>query len=322
MLRAARNREGSAKVNRIVGKITTKPVWWWERKRSYPIRSRYGQLPPIPVIAGEKRFVVLTTPQTLQDALWAAWSWYRYLRAENCGLYIAVDGAVSEADKAAASKLFPGVLIESAQWACQYVRARAPGLQPFFENHPTGRKLALILAMSDRGPVIYSDYDVLAFRRPDELVDAMKRNVPCYFAEEVDGTRDAQIAERAKQLGLDYIPKFNCGFMYIPQGALSIRLAGQILATWRAPGESWFAEQTVLSFMLRKLHAEALPPDRYVISIRRQFYWEKDVDYATIAARHFTTPVRHVMYKYGMPIILQQSKDDPGRAPAEAPAQA
>jgi len=167
----------------------------------------------------------------------------------------------------------------------------------------------LILALSDRGPVVYSDYDVLAFSRPHELLAAMGKNSPCYVSEEVDGTRDAQIAERAKQLGLDYIPKFNCGFLYIPQGALSIRLAGQILATWRAPGESWFAEQTVLSFMLRQLHAEELPPNRYVISICRQFYWEKDMDYSAIAARHFTTPVRHVMYKYGMPIILKQSKD-------------
>jgi len=296
-------------VNRVVRKITTKPVWWWERRRSYPIRSLYDRLPPLFVRHGGRRFVVLTTPETLSDALWAAWSWYRFLRDEDCTLHISVDGTVSEAAIAAASRLFPGVSIDSAQWACQYVRARMPGLQTFFDNHPTGRKLALILALSDRGPIVYSDYDVLAFSRPHELLAAMDRNVPCYFLEEVDGTRDAQIAERAKQLGLNYIPKFNCGFMHIPQGALSIGLAGQILATWRAPGESWFAEQTVLSFMLQQLHAEALPPSRYVISVCRQFYWEKDVDYAAITARHFTTPVRHVMYKYGMPILLKQIAD-------------
>ena len=296
-------------MNRLVSKITTKPVWWWERKRSYSIRSFYDRLPPLSVRPGGRRFVVLTTPETLSDALWAAWSWYRFLRDEDCALHISVDGTVSEAAIAAASRLFPGVSIDSAQWACQYVRARMPGLQTFFDNHPTGRKLALILALSDRGPIVYSDYDVLAFRQPHELLSAMDRNVPCYFSEEVDGTRDAQIAERAKQLGLEYIPKFNCGFMHIPQGALSIGLASQILATWRAPGESWFAEQTVLSFMLQQFHAEALPSSRYVISVCRQFYWEKDVDYSAIAARHFTTPVRHVMYKYGMPIILKQSTD-------------
>ena len=60
--------------------------------------------------------------------------------------------------------------------------------------------------------------------------------------------------------------------------------------------------------MLQQLHAEPLSSSRYVISIRRQFYWEKDVDYTNIVARHFTGPVRHVMYKYGIPIILSQSK--------------
>ena len=295
-------------MNRIISKLTTKPVWWWERKRSYPIRSRYDRLPPLPVKHGARRFVILTTPDTFSDALWSAWSWYRFLRDEGCSLHIAMDGAVSENHRSAATRLFPGIQLDSAQWACDYIRARMPGIQHFFDHHPTGRKLALILALSDREPLIYSDYDVLAFQRPEELLASIGRNTPCFFSEEVDGTRDLQITERAQQLGLNYIPKFNGGFLYIPKGALSIRLAGQILATWRAPGESWFAEQTVLSFMLRQLNAESLPSSRYVISIRRQFYWEPDIDYASIAARHFTTPVRHVMYKYGLPLLLKQSR--------------
>lgn len=296
-------------MNRFISKLTTKPIWWWERRRSYPIRSHYNRLPPLPVKYGVRRFVVLTTPDTFSDALWTAWSWYRFLCDQGCELHIAVDGAISEEHRRAAIRLFPGIRVDSALWACDYVRARFPGIQHFFENHPTGRKLALILAFSDRQPLVYSDYDVLAFRRPDELFAAMNRNVPCYFSEEIDGTRDIQITERAQQLGMDYIPKFNCGFLYVPKGSLSIRLAGRILATWRAPGESWFAEQTVLSFMFQQLHAEALSPSRYVISIRRQFCWEQDVDYTSIVARHFTTPVRHVMYRYGFPIILHQSKE-------------
>lgn len=305
-------------MNRFVSKLTTKPVWWWERKRRYPIRSRCDQLPSLPVKQGNRRFVVLSTPDTFCDALWAAWSWYRFLRDEGWSLQVAVDGPVTEDDREAAIQLFPGVQIDSAQWACDYVRARVPGIQHFFDNHPTGRKLALILALSDRGPLIYSDYDVLAFRRPDELFSSMSRNAPCYFSEELDGSRDGQIAQRAHDLGLDFIPKFNSGFLYIPQGALSIRLAGKILATQRTSNESWFAEQTVLSFMLSRLHAEALPPHRYVISIQRQFCWEEDVDYAGIVARHFTTPVRHVMYKFGLPLLLRQSEDVFRRTPEGA----
>ena len=295
-------------MNRIVSKLTTKPVWWWERRRSYPIRSHYDRLPPLPVSPGELRFVVLTTPESFCDALWTAWSWYRFLRDAQCRLSIAVDGVVSEAQRAAAARLFPGILIDPAEWACSYVRARASRVQSFFDTYPTGRKLALILALSDLGPLVYSDHDVLGFQRPHELLTAIAKNVACYFCEEEDGARDMQIMQRAKQLNLDYLPRFNSGFLYIPQRSLSIQLAGELVETWRAQGESWYAEQTVLSFMLRQIGAQALPQSRYVISNRRQFYWEEDVDYGAIAARHFTGTVRHVMYKYGMPFLLRQNE--------------
>jgi hypothetical protein len=295
-------------VKRIFRKLSTKPVWWWERKRNYSIRSRYRQLPPLPVKGGQIRFVVLTAPETLSDALWSAWSWYRYLRHEDCKLEIAVDGVVSAAQSAAAAQLFPGVAIYPAESACRYVYDREPALETFLHGHPTGRKLALILALSDQGPVIYSDHDVLAFSPPYELLASIRRNVACYFPEEVDGTRDPSIVERAKSLGLDYIPKFNSGFLYIPRATLPVKEAAEILAMWRPPGDSWFTEQTVLSVMLRPVNAEALPSSRYVISICRQFYWERDVDYKSIAARHFTGTVRHVMYGRGMPWILRQSR--------------
>ncbi len=299
-------------MNRILSKLTTKPVWWWERKRGYPIRSHFNRLPPLPVKAGRTRFVVLAMPETLCDAFWAAWSWYRFLRDEDCRLQIAVDGAVSALDRAKACELFPGVSIESTEWACNYVRPRVPGIQKFFDTHPMGRKLALILALSDLSPLVYSDHDVLAFQRPWEVIAAVRGEIPRYFAEETDGARDMEIAQRAKQLNLDYLPRFNSGFLYIPQGSLSSRLAAQILTSWGARGELWFTEQTVLSVMLQRLGAKALPEGRYVISNRRQFYWEDDVDYSVITARHFTGTVRHVMYKYGLPVILQQSREHPG----------
>jgi hypothetical protein len=295
-------------VKYIFRKLSTKPIWWWELRRGYAIRSRHQQLPPLPVNKRGLRFVVLTTPETFNDALWTAWSWYRYLRNENCKLEIAVDGVVSTDQSAAAAQLFPGVAIYPAELACRYVCEREPALETFIYGHPTGRKLALILALCDQGPFIYSDHDVLAFNPPHELYAYINGNVACYFPEEVDGARDPVVVARAKDLGLDFIPKFNCGFMYVPGGVLPMKDAADLLATWRPPADSWFSEQTVLSVMMRDVNAVALPSDRYVISVCRQFYWERDVDYKTIAARHFTGPIRHVMFGIGMPWVLRQSR--------------
>jgi hypothetical protein len=289
-------------------KLTTKPVWWWERRQKYGIRAGFKNLPPIAVNKGRKRFVVLTTPESLGEALWTAWSWYRFLQTEDFELELAVDGELSRPESASALQLFPGVTIYSAQSTCAYVCEREPTLQTFLYGYPMGRKLALMLACSDRSPILYSDHDVLAFNPPDELFKCVDKNVPCYFLEEVDGTRDAQVAKSALSLGLDYLPQFNSGFLYLPKGTLPIELAARILATWRPPANSWFTEQTALSVMLQSAKAEALPQNRYVISARRQFYFEKDVDYRAIVARHFTGTVRHVMYKFGMPEILKQSR--------------
>ena len=296
-------------MNRLFRKMTTRPVWWWETRRRYPIRSRFAQLPPQPVRDGGIPFVVLTTPAGFHDALWAAWSWHRFLREAGCVLQIAVDGALSAPDLEAAHRLFPGIAVDSPLWACREVCALAPECERFFTGYPTGRKLALLLALSRRGPLLYSDFDVLAFSRPHELLRAIAANTACYFAEEVDGARDPAVVGSANRLGLDLLPRFNSGFLFLPQASLPIELAARILAAQPPSWTTWYAEQTVLSIMLRQSGACALPPARYVISNRRQFYWEEDVDYSAIAARHFTGTVRHVLYKYGMPRILEQCKD-------------
>jgi hypothetical protein len=291
-----------------VRKLLTKPIWWWERKRPYPIRSRFNLLPPLGVVEGRARFVVLTTPQGLSDALWTAWSWYRYLRPHGFELQLAVDGGIPSGEEQAVHRLFPGISIYAVQSVYPYVCERQPSLATFLHQHPMGRKLGLMLALSDQGAVLYSDGDVLAFNPPADLLTCVEKNVPCYFMEDLDGTRDPRIVERSKAMGLEFLPRFNAGCLFIPQGALSIDLAAQLLAEWRPPADSWFTEQTVMSILMRKANAQALSDDRYVISARRQFYSEADVDYKKIVARHFTGTVRHLMYRYGIPEILRQSR--------------
>jgi hypothetical protein len=292
----------------MLRKLLTKPLWWWERKRPYPIRSRFHLLPPLGVVGGRARFVVLTTPQGLNDALWTAWSWYRYLRPHGFELQLAVDGEFPAGEEQAVQRLFPGISVYDVWSVLSKLCDEQPALGIFLRGHPLGRKLGLMLALSNQGAVLYSDGDVLAFNPPADLLTCVNKSVPCYFMEDIDGTRDPQIVEKSKALGLEYIPRFNSGCLFIPKGALSIDLAAQLLAEWRPPADSWFTEQTVMSILMRKANAQALPDDRYVISARRQFYSETDVEYRDIVARHFTGTVRHLMYGYGMPAILEQSQ--------------
>ncbi len=108
-------------------------------------------------------------------------------------------------------------------------------------------------------------------------------------------------------MGLEYVRRLNAGFLFVPHNAIDAELAERILATWNPSPFFYYTPQTVMSVLMRSVNAQPLPGDRYVISNRRQFYWEDDVDYRAVAARHFTGTVRHVLYKYGMPAVLRQS---------------
>jgi len=288
-------------------KLLTKPIWWWERRRSYEIPSRFDRLPSIPVTRGAKRFIVLTTVASLNDALWAAWSWHRFLQ-DHFELQLVVDGRITESQKQAAARLFPGLRMFAVETLLADFRKTVPGFTPFFDHHPLGKKLGLILALQREGPLLFSDHDVLAFNLPDEILSQAAADVPFYIAEEHDGVFDEEILQRARELGVDHARELNSGLLYVPRGSLSVELAAKLLADWRPPLRSWFTEQTVLSVLMHQADARSLPRAGYVISNRRQFYWEKDCDYTAIVARHFTKTVRHVMYARGMPELLQQSK--------------
>jgi hypothetical protein len=294
---------------RSVRKLFTRPVWWRERNRRYPIRSQFGQLPPIPVQQAARLLVVLCIPETLQDAMWAAWSWYRFLHNQRFELRILIDGGIPEPGAAVARELFPGIRILGVEAAVSSLLVSSPALAAFFRAHPLGKKLALILALSQEYSILYSDHDVLAFNPPVELLANIDAGLPCFMEEEHEGNLDAALLERCSALGLRHFNKFNSGLLFVPRGALNPQLAEEILLTGRRISASWFTEQTVLNVLLRRANAISLPRGKYVISTRRQFYFEEDVDYRKIVARHFTGTVRHVMYKFGMPILLDQSRN-------------
>ena len=295
-------------MKRIVRKLTTKPVWWRERKRQYPIRLRHDLLPPLAVEKGPVQFAILTTPEALNDALWAAWSWYRFLKPHGFELQLAVDGEIKEAEQCAVQRLFPGISVYNVNPIIARLCEGRPALKIFFEHHPPGKQVGLTLALSLQGPVLYSDHDVMAFNSPQELLACVKANTPCYFLDDDNGCHDPSLVEIVHAMGLETIRRLNAGFLYIPQNALSIDLVEQILTNWSPVPHYYYTPQTVMSTLMRSAEAKPLPEDRYVISNQRQFYWEQDVDYKVIAARHFTGTVRHVLYKYGMPLILEQSK--------------
>jgi len=179
-----------------------------------------------------------------------------------------------------------------------------------FASHPLCRKLALLLELQEQRPILYSDEDVLCFRPPQELQDALEKNGPRprYIREETLAPIDSWVADRARALGEALLPDLNSGLLYLPRQSLDTELALRALEPWRPPWQSWFTEQSMVSLLLHQAKAVPLPRDRYVITNRRQFFWEQDIAYSHITARHFTRPVRHLLYMRGLPHLLSFAK--------------
>ena len=299
-------------------KLTTRPVWWLERRRQYFIRHKILGFAPIGAGCGPAVLAVLTTPSTFLEALWVAWSWLRFL-APCVGLNLYVDGAVTAFQEQTVSRLFPGSVIYQVS---TFLRKHAPERlcsNLFVQTYPLGKKLALVLAAQANFDVLYCDDDVLAFNQPAELEAAItKKDRVCLFNQQPGyGSFDPWVLGRASELGVSHAPDLNAGLMWIPRGSLSLALAHQLLEGWHTGvAHPWFTEQTVCAVLMKVAGGEALPADRYDVSMARQFYWQPDVDYSVIAARHFVFPVRHVMYIKGLPCLLAQAT---GQSPLSVP---
>ena len=289
----------------ILRKLTTRPVWKWERLRPYPIRDRCHRLPAIPA-RGEHLFVVLATVASFSDALWTAWSWLRFL-APHVRLELVLDGEITSAHHEALARISPGASLVAGREIVAATRNWPAALSEFIERHPLGRKLGLILLGQQKGTIFYCDSDVLAFHEPLELIDALHTPGASRYMHEIhEGAFDDEILQAAAARGLSPRPGLNSGLALLAHNAFDLNRVEELLAG-RPVSSSWFTEQTLLAVLMPP-DAVALPSDRYVVSNARQFYWEADIDYEKIVARHFTGPTRHVMYSKGLPRLTREAR--------------
>lgn len=289
----------------VIRKLTTRPIWKWEKARRYPIKQRWENLPPV-TATGSLPMVVLTTPATFPDAMWTAWSWLRFLAAD-VRLELAIDGEATPDQRRGLGMLFPGARLVEAREIVAAACSFPPLIRAFVENHPIGRKLGLTLQYQARGRFLFSDADILAFNKPSEMLAEIRNpQGACYMVEPNADNFDEALLVAGRAHNLAPRPGFNAGLLLSPQGWLDLPWVEELLSQ-RTGERSYFTEQTLFALCLPP-EVQPLPPERYVVSTKRQFYWETDVDYQSIAARHFTGPTRHVMYLKGLPLLERAAR--------------
>ena len=301
--------------SRPVRKALTQPLWWWNRHRPWPIRERVFGLPSHPM-AGEAgtRLVVLATPASVTDAAWTARSFLHRLDRAPAGR-LALDLYLDSPDPDLLAqttdrwtRLFPGSEVYATWEAVDKITPLAPTLAELAKSYPLGRKLSVLLHAQERNDVIYTDSDVLLLHDTPEFAQAMRDGGPALYNQEAGAIcADQRLLDYARWHGWPaHADRLNSGLLFLPHGCLPIETAERILSLGAHDPDSYFIEQTVVALLMGAGGARPLPPERYLVSPRGQFYGERDADYRQLTARHFTTPVRHLMYARGMPLLWRQ----------------
>jgi hypothetical protein len=284
----------------MLTQILSKATWIWERKRPYFSSHAFFQLLPVSSAQGADKptINVLCTPTTLTEAAFSAWSWCKYL-GSSFGIRIVVDG---EFDRDYASKIgnvLNGINILGARDLIDPDLFLMKGLGPLGQSHPMGRKLLIPLSLQRYEDHIYVDNDVLLFNYPYEVMEAKLANKPAYNQETGEACYNLDILQRALDLSLNYCTALNGGLFYCPRYSLDIDIANELALAKIDKPYSWFDEQTIYAVLMNQAEARGLKKESYVVSTQRQFWPDRDVDYSLIASRHFTAPVRHLMYSRG-----------------------
>ena len=291
----------------MLKKLTTKPVWYWERYRPYPIINAWKHLPAQPSTSSSSLVLaILTTPSTLYMAAWSAYSWRRNIGV-SVSIRIYVDGRVNPIFANSLSSVLPGVEVYSASMPDEDLKINSPAMYRFCSTHATGRKLLLILKLQEESNLLFSDCDVLLFRKPIELLYCIRNQTSAFNQEKDSACYDNQVLEKATELGIRPSEYLNAGLLFIAKNSINQKTAESLLSGVAYPSISWVTEQTVLACLMNLASGSPLPKDRYVVSAERQFWWQQDVNYNIVISRHFTGTVRHLLYMNGYPRIQKQA---------------
>jgi len=288
---------------KIERKLLTKPIWFRETRRTYPIRSQAFEFPPIAVNPMPETILAILAPASHAcDVAWAARSLLHQLPSD-LGLLVVIHGGLAPSLVAQFERSFPGMLFQSAS---EY---RDPTKVPknlglLAEKHKIGHKPAMLMRLQERYNVLYSDMDVLAFNSMPEVSNSIANGgPPLYLQDEVGLTSDPVLQGYIRSRGHPCVEALSGGFHYIPRNSFSFDLAEDLLQPGNYDPDCWFSDQSLLAVWMADAGGVGLPLSRYVNSFDRQFYFEKDVDYSAISLRHFNSPVRHLMYSRGMPLL-------------------
>ena len=196
------------------------------------------------------------------------------------------DGTYSPASKRLLQEIDPCISVrEAADWVPKDLPEK---IYPYLKNHPTGRQLALIMSLPDRGPVVYLDSDILFFAGADDLhTHAARRDVAALYLPDCRFSGDDRLLRRPDEA----TDPVNTGFLLLFQ-KLDWSLSVQRFVEMKGD-PIFFTNQTMTHLTMHANKTAPFDARRFVLQLDDQFVYPDRYADPGIALRHYVNPVRH-----------------------------
>jgi hypothetical protein len=204
------------------------------------------------------------------------------------------DGSLGAAqDRILQAMAFPVTL---APWDASLVRDKktAPSLLDYAGAHALGKKYFAISRHGAAGPVVYADSDVLFYPQARQLIALIHEPQSFFLADMPDAAAlDQGLADH-----LVNVPhQVNSGLMILQPGFLWS--AGNDYIAGKQGRWGYFTEQTAVHINMLANGAKPLDPAQFVVSMRDQFAWRQSFEIEELAARHYVSLVRRLIWCAG-----------------------
>ena len=231
--------------------------------------------------------IIVCTENNYHDALVSALSWLHW--CENIRICFYFDGSIPEKFQFLVKKVIKNG-------------------KNFYTNNRFGRKLALLLELSTRESYIFSDPDVIVFKRPIEILKNFETGTNSYLNDPypwIDMPDKLSAFSDTKKIKL--FNGFNSGVLTVKKNSLSLNLCKEIINECKDDLKFHFFEQCVMCLLQTNAGAIMLNSNNYFTQDKDALLGKPHPDFNELVLRHYIGTVRHKMYLHGYNYLVKQN---------------
>lgn len=175
-----------------------------------------------------------------------------------------------------------------------------PLLEPLVKANPLGLKLAGVIALSARGPMFFSDSDILWFSDPINILNQAFNQFSIAITREESCSVNQELARKYAP-ELLYAPSANSGCILIDQNLNKESLLMELLRDANHKLEDEFNEQTILGILALLKGGGFLPKELCLVHFDDAFYLKPKKPWNDgYCSRHYVRFMRHQFYRDAM----------------------